>query len=117
RQLALEVELGDAAAGALGRHAAAPGGPYPALALALAGVAALGRLLRADAAHPLHDLLHLAELGEQGGHVGRLHARALGDALPAGRVDEVGVAALGERHRVDHRLDAAQLAVVDLGVA
>src|SRR6185503_10096481 len=46
RQLLLQVEPGDAPAGALGRDAAA--------ALALLGVAALGHLLRADAAHPLH---------------------------------------------------------------
>src|SRR3954471_13378249 len=54
-QLTLEVEFGDAAAGALGRDPApTTGHPAAALALALLGVAALGDPLRADAAHPLH---------------------------------------------------------------
>src|SRR3954452_1651058 len=62
----------------------------------------------------LHDLAHLAELLDQvidGGHV---RARAVRDAQPARSLDQLRPPALLRRHRKDDRLDAVELALVDL---
>src|SRR4051794_40382186 len=62
----------------------------------------------------LHDLAHLAELLDE--LVDRLDVRAgpAGDAQAARSLDELGPAALLRRHRQDDRLDAVELALVDL---
>ena len=64
----------------------------------------------------LQHLLHLAVLLEQVVDVLDGGPAAGGDAAPAAAVDDVRVPALLARHAEDHRLDAVQLAVVDLDV-
>src|SRR4051812_46827281 len=76
RQLLLDVgQLGHART-LRGGATATPAGA----ALALLALAVLGDLLGAEAAHALHEPLHLLELGDELADVGRLHARAPGDA-------------------------------------
>src|SRR5688500_8617524 len=62
--------------------------------------------------HHLHHFLHLLELVEQ--LVDRLHrhAGAGGDAALARGLDQLGLAALLRRHRVDDALDALELGLV-----
>src|SRR5262249_44168278 len=92
----------------------------PRLAL-LPLLAALGRAVgpaareAEPAGHLLHHLAGLVEPVDQVVDVAYGHARALGDALPAGRVDDLGVVALGRGHAADDRLQLVQLPVVDLG--
>src|SRR4051812_22906057 len=64
-----------------------------------------------------HQLLHLAELLDQ--LADRLNggARAPGDAPAARAVDDLRIGALLRRHRLDDRLEAVQLALVEVHVA
>src|SRR5690606_2832471 len=70
--------------------------------------------LAADAAEPVHHLPHLIELANEVVDIGALDAGASGDAIPPGRVEDLGTLALLSGHRLDHRLDARGLAVVDV---
>ena len=67
-------------------------------------------------ARRLHHLLHHLELLEQPVDVGGGDAAPVGDAHPPRAVDQRRVAPLRRRHRADDRLDAVDLAVVDLRV-
>src|SRR5215470_17475766 len=58
---------------------------------------------------PLHHLLELGVLLEQPVDVGDGRAAATRDALAPAAVDDRGFAALGRRHRADHRLEARQI--------
>src|ERR1700750_3332949 len=64
-----------------------------------------------------HHLAHLLELLDQlldGLDVG---ARAACDPQPPGALDQLGMAPLLGRHRQDDRLNAVELALIDLGAA
>src|SRR3954471_685353 len=74
-------------------------------------LAEVGHLPRAEA---LHHLAHLAELLDQLVDLLDGGAGALGDALAAPALDELGPAALLRGHGEDDRLDAVELALVDL---
>src|SRR4051812_44243453 len=64
----------------------------------------------------LHELLHLSELLDELVDVLDRRARPARDSQPPRALDEVGPAALQRRHREDDRLDAVELALVDLDV-
>src|SRR3954469_15084864 len=61
-----------------------------------------------------HQLAHLVELLDELVDLLDARPRALGDAKPARALDELGPPALLGRHRQDDRLDAVDLAFVDL---
>src|SRR4051812_27309466 len=61
-----------------------------------------------------HQLAHLVELLHELVDLLDARPRALGDAKPARALDELGPPALLRRHRQDDRLDAVDLALVDL---
>src|ERR687888_1052386 len=63
-----------------------------------------------------HHLLHLAELLHEIVHALDGRARPGSDPLAPRAVDDLRIAALGGRHRGHDRLDAIELALVDLGV-
>src|SRR3954451_9766079 len=62
----------------------------------------------------LHQLAHLAELLDELVDLLDAGARALGDPQPPRALDQLGPAALLRGHGEDDRLDAVQLALVDL---
>src|SRR3982751_762159 len=64
-----------------------------------------------------HELLHLLELLDEPPDRLDRGARAAGDPPPPRAVDDPGVAALGRGHRQDDRLDAVELALVDVELA
>src|SRR5208282_4396153 len=68
----------------------------------------------AAAEHRLHLLLALEEVRDQLGDLADGDPRALGDAGPAGAVDDLRVAAFLRRHGPDDRLGPVQVLVVDL---
>jgi Ni2+-binding GTPase involved in maturation of urease and hydrogenase len=120
---ALGTGLGCLAAGDLGGALRIPAAGRPLLALLAAGVLA-GRAPRpgepghaGDAAreHRAHLLLALEEVRDQLGDLTDRDAGPLGDAGPAGAVDDLRVAALLRRHGPDDGLRAVQVLVVDLG--
>src|SRR3954468_15548439 len=63
---------------------------------------------------PPHDLPHLIELLDELVDLLDGRAGALGDAQPARALDQLGVAALGGRHREHDRLHAVELLLVDV---
>src|SRR5262249_6246981 len=69
---------------------------------------------QASGAERAHHLAHLAEGLDELAHLARAPAAAAGDARGATLVDDLGAGALGRRHRADQRLDAPELALVDL---
>ena len=64
----------------------------------------------------LHHLLHLAELLHQAVHVLHLRARTSRDAAAAGGIQQVGVAAFLQRHRMDDGLGRFQILLEVFGV-
>src|SRR5205085_5618845 len=68
----------------------------------------------AAAEHGFHLLLALEEVRHQLGDLADGDARALGDAGPAGAVDDLRIAAFGGRHGPDDGLGPVQVLVVDL---
>src|SRR3954454_24299091 len=68
------------------------------------------------AAHLPHELAHLIELLDELIDLLDARARALGDAQPPRALDELRAPALLGRHRQDDRLNAVELALVDLEV-
>src|SRR5688572_22705562 len=74
-------------------------------------LAEVGHLPRRKA---LHHLAHLTELLDELVDLLDGGAGALGDPLPAPALDQLGPAALLGGHRQDDRLDAVELALVDL---
>src|SRR5215210_2392632 len=74
-------------------------------------LAEIGHLARAE---PLHHLAHLAELLDELVDLLDRGARALGDPQAARALDQLGAVALLRGHREDDRLDAIELALVDL---
>src|SRR5919112_3267058 len=58
--------------------------------------------------HPLHQLAHLAELLDELVDLLDRGAGALRDPQPPGALDQLGMAPLVGRHRVDDRLDAVE---------
>src|SRR4051794_2359147 len=75
-----------------------------------------GHLRSLAAGHRLHHLLHLLELLEHGVDLGRGRATAIGDPEPSRTVDQARIPTLGLGHGADDRLDAPQLAFVDIGL-
>src|SRR5262249_12138444 len=69
---------------------------------------------QASGAERAHHLAHLAEALDELAHLARAPAAAAGDARGATLVDDLGAGALRPRHRADQRLDAPELALVDL---
>ena len=70
---------------------------------------------QAAAEHGLHLLLALVEVRDQLRDFADGDARAVGDAGPAGTVDDLGVAPFLGRHGPDDGLGPVQVLVVDLG--
>ena len=66
--------------------------------------------------HLLHHLLHLLEILEQLIDLGDRGPAALGNALLAAGIDDLGVMPLGHGHGVDHGLDLGQLLLRHLHV-
>src|SRR3954468_18809932 len=68
----------------------------------------------AAAGNLLHDLAHLAELLDELVDRRDVRPAAVGDPQPARSLDQLRPPALLRRHRQDDRLDAVELALVDL---
>src|SRR5690606_22342052 len=70
----------------------------------------------AAAAHLLHHVLHRLELLDEAIHGVDGVARAGGDAAAPRQVDHVGALPFARRHRLDHRLEALEVFVVEVDV-
>src|SRR5207244_5160223 len=68
---------------------------------------------QAAPAERAHQALHLAELLQDPVHIGWGGPAPARDASPPAGLDQLRMASLFSGHRVDDRLDAPQLAVVD----
>src|SRR6266545_5704318 len=90
--------------------------PAGAACGSLPGEAQLAQAPGVHAGELLHHLTGLAKLLDDRVHLLGGGARATGDTGAPRAVEDLGVVALGRRHRADDRLDPGDVAVVDLDV-